>query len=134
MVIPDELADFMIPRHGELPSASEAGATGRYLDRALAASPDLAPLVARAIAACGDDDPATAIVRLESSDRPALDGLATALQGAYFLNPRVRRRIGYRSHARDPVLEGEAEFDLEDDLLGPVVERGPIYTPTDGPS
>jgi hypothetical protein len=43
----DRLADQLIPAEDGMPSATEAGATGRWLDAVLAARPDLrAPLEA----------------------------------------------------------------------------------------
>jgi hypothetical protein len=50
--------------------------------------------------------------------------------GAYFLNPEVRRLIGYPGQEARPI-EPEDPPDYEQDgLLASVVERGPIFRPT----
>jgi hypothetical protein len=82
------LADALIPAKGELPSASEADPSGKWLDRALAARPDLAPAFERAL---GADDVET----LAEADPEAFEALAVLISGAYYMNLKVRKRIGY---------------------------------------
>jgi choline dehydrogenase-like flavoprotein len=48
-------------------------------------------------------------------------------------NPRVRRSFGYPGTVprRNPSAPGEAEYYLEDNVLEPVVVRGPIFRQAD---
>jgi hypothetical protein len=110
-----ELADRLIPAGDGMPSASEAGATGEYLDAVLAARPDLrAPL--EALAASG-----------EPVDPAASAELTAAVVAAYYMNPEVCERIGYAGQRAIPVNPDEPDHE---DLLGSVKARPPVYRPT----
>ena len=130
-MIPDELADILIPSAGGMPSATEADATGVWLDRVVSARPDLAAELHRIVASLAGEDPATAIGRL-ARERPGdLDILLSALAGAYYMSDQVRARLGYpgqRATAGD-VEGGEPPLEAMDPLLAPVFARGPIYRP-----
>ena len=43
------------------------------------------------------------------------------------MNLKVRKRIRYPGQGKRPPFPDEAEYDLRDGLLDPVIERGPIY-------
>jgi hypothetical protein len=98
-----QLADALIPAEDGMPSASEAGATGRWLEAVLRARPDLrAPVENR--------EP---------------DALTSAIVAAYYLNPDVRHRIGYAGQLALPLGPPDHE-----ELLESVRARGPLYRPT----
>ena len=99
----DELADRLIPAEDGMPSASEAGATGVWLEAVLQARPDLR----------------------EPVENLEPDAVASAVVAAYYFNPEVRERIGYAGQQAIPL--GPADHD---DLLESVVARGPVYRPT----
>jgi hypothetical protein len=124
------LADVLIPAADGMPAASEAGAAGEWLDEVLRVRGDLeAPLHSLLDRARGVD-PAAEVERLEREEPDAFEALATAVAGAYFLNPEVRALIGYPGQQRRPI-EPEDPPDYEQDgLLASVVERGPIFRPT----
>ncbi len=132
-MIPDDLADVLIPASGGMPSASEAGATGVWLDRVLSARPDLTDELGRIVASAAGQDPAAAVERL-ARERPGdLDTLLSALAGAYYMSDDVRGRLGYpgqRAIAGD-AEGGEPPLGLDSPLLGPVRARGPIYRHAD---
>jgi hypothetical protein len=114
----DPLADQLIPAEGGMPSASEAGATGRWLEAVLAARPDLrAPLEGLS----GGES----IESLPDSDPAGWTALTSAIVAAYYFNPDVCERIGYQGQRALPL--GPADHE---DLLGSVVARGPVYRPT----
>ncbi len=115
-----EIAACMLPAEAGLP----AGVDARHAERALRARRDLAPLVDRAVAACEGRDPAEALESLAASDPPAYEALALVVSAAYFMHPKVRRRIGFTAHAPAPVYADEADIDLEGGLLEQVVQRG----------
>jgi hypothetical protein len=110
-----ELADALIPAEAGMPSASEAGAVGEWLDAVLAARPDFrAPL--EALAASGEQiDPAESSV------------LTAAVVAAYYMNPDVCERVGYAGQRAIP-FDPDAPDYL--DLLDSVRARPPVYRPT----
>jgi hypothetical protein len=124
------LADVLIPAADGMPAASEAGAAREWLDEVLRVRGDLeAPLQGLLERARGVDPPAE-VERLEREEPEAFEALATAVAGAYFLNPEVRRLIGYPGQEPRPIEPEEPPDYEQDDLLASVVERGPIFRPT----
>ena len=114
----DALADQLIPAEDGMPSASEAGATGRWLDAVLAARPDLrAPLEALE----GEET----IAGLPERDPAGWTALTSAIVAAYYFNPDVCERIGYQGQRALPLGAPDHEG-----LLDSVVARGPVYRPT----
>jgi hypothetical protein len=113
----DALADQLIPGEDGMPSASEAGATGEWLDAVLAARPDLrAPLEALE---------GETIDGLRERDPAGWAALTSAVVAAYYFNPEVRERIGYAGQQAIPLGPPDHE-----ELLGSVQARGPVYRPT----
>jgi hypothetical protein len=121
------LADVLIPGGSGLPSASGADVAGQWINRALGANPDLASAVAHVLASPGAPDEVLGNLRL--THREVFESFAYAVAGAYFMNPAVRNALGYPGIAprRLPPADGEAEYYLEDDILAPVLDRGPTY-------
>lgn len=123
------IADGLIPAGGGMPSASEAGVAGQYLDEVLTSLPDLGPALETALAAVDGLEPDAALAVLRED--PAAWGVLTAVvPGAYFMNPAIRAAIGYPGLERRPI-DASAEPDyLQDGLLDSVIARGPVYRPT----
>ncbi len=118
------LADVLVPAAHGMPAASEVGAHERWLDRALAARPDLAePLTALVRAAAGRD-PQTEIRRLRDEDEASFGLLLLVVTAAYYSSPRVKRLIGYPGQRANEVFLDQAEHDLRDGVLDPVIARG----------
>ena len=119
------LADTLIPASGTMPSASQSGATGEWLDAVLAARPDLVePLLALARRVEGQE-PAAVLADLQAHDVAAFGLLAEVVPNAYYMNPAVRELVGYPGQVGlDPDLAWPPDWL---DLLEPVIERGPIY-------
>ncbi len=115
------LADELLPATGDLPAPSSVGVSERWLDRALAARPDLAAPLERALAA------GVSASELADADPEAFAALALLVPGAYYLHPRVRRLIGYPGQRPDPAADDESDHWLRDGLLDPVVARGEIW-------
>jgi hypothetical protein len=115
-----ELADALIPGEAGMPSASEAGAVGEWLDAVLAARPDFtAPLAGVAASAYGID-------ALPERDPGGWTALTAAVVAAYYMNPEVCERVGYAGQQAIP-LPDDPDYE---DLLGSVRERAPVYRPT----
>jgi hypothetical protein len=124
------IADELIPAGSGMPSASEAGVAGEYLDQALAARPDLAQPLERALGGVDGLAPGAAIARLRSQDPEGWGVLTTLVPGAYFLNPAIRAAIGYPGLEARPI-DPDAEPDyLAGGLLDSVIARGAVYRPT----
>jgi hypothetical protein len=121
------IADQLIPAGSGMPSASEAGVAGQYLDEVLAARPDLAePLDAALASVEGAGDPIAAL----RADALAWGVITAVVPAAYFLNPEMRAAIGYPGLEARPIDPDAAPDYLEDGLLDSVVARGPVYRPT----
>lgn len=127
------LADRLIAGGAGLPSASAADVHGMWIDRALAARPDLLPIVLEVIDEKGG--PGDVLDGLCERDRPKFNAFAFAISGAYLINPQIRQLLGFPGPipAKNPAFPDEAQSYLEDGLLDPVINRGPIYrrTPPD---
>lgn len=124
------LADAILPEDDRMPAASEADADGAWLDRVLSARPDLVPVLTRVLTASVNRDPVQQLRRIRGEDPEGFVALATAVAGAYYLNPEIRRRHGYPGQEPSMPDPDESNHDLRGGLLEPVVSRGPIYRPT----
>jgi choline dehydrogenase-like flavoprotein len=121
------LGDVLIPASGELPSASAADPKHKWLDKALAARPDLVPALAELLDRAAGRDPDGEARRLHAEQPDAFSALSQIVSGAYYMNLKVRKRIGYPGQGNRKPFEDEADYDLRDDILDPVVDRGPIH-------
>ncbi len=124
------LADVVIPAGEGLPSASQAEVAGQWLDAALAAVPELSGALVAVLEEAGSDDPTVAVARLRANNPLGFDQLCTVVAGAYFLNPDVRRAIGYPGQERVPIVPETPPDYEQDGLLASVIARGPVYRPT----
>jgi hypothetical protein len=116
-----ELADTLIPAEDGMPSASEAGAVGEWLDAVLAARPEFAtPLEGLAASV----EPIDA---LPERDPAGWGVLTAAIVAAYYMNPDVAARVGYAGQRAIP-FDPDAPDYL--DLLDSVKGRGAVYRPT----
>ena len=127
------LADVLLPAQHRMPAASAVDVAGEGLDRVLAARPDLAAPLASVLATATGREPAAEVGRLRAQDQAGFLALASACLGAYYLDPGVRGLIGYPGQEPSLPDPGEADRDLGDDLLAPVLARGPVYRPTPAP-
>jgi hypothetical protein len=126
------LADALIPAGDGMPSASEAGVAGEWLDAIVAAEPGFGPALAAVLEAADVADPAGELRRIETTDPAGWGTLTTVVAGAYFLNPEIAAKVGYPGRRAIPV-DADPEPDwLQDGLLDSVKSRGRIYRPTPG--
>jgi len=116
-----ELADALIPAEGGMPSASEAGAVGEWLDAVLAARPEFTgPLAALSLSV----EPIDTLPERE----PAGWGVLTAaVVAAYYMNPDVCARVGYAGQRAIPFDPDAPDYV---DLLESVKGRDAVYRPT----
>ncbi len=126
------LADVLIPAKDHYPSASQAGVAGVLLDVVLRSRPDLYDELRELLNKARGHDPSEFVWGLEKENPEAFGVLTILVRGAYFMNPTVRRVLGYRGQLAEPIdYEARPEY-LEDDILQPVIDRGPVYRPTPG--
>jgi hypothetical protein len=123
------IADQLIPAGSGMPSASEAGVSGQFLDEVLAARPDLAAPLDAALASVDGLSGEDALASLRA-DPDGWGVLTAVVPAAYFLNPAMRAAIGYPGLEARPIDPDAAPDYLADGLLDSVVARGPVYRPT----
>jgi hypothetical protein len=89
------IADCIIPRTAEMPSASDVG-IGDLLQRKLTRyRPDLVGSVGAILGRATTESPEQFVERLEIEEPQAFQLLFQAVAGSYYLSPEVRQRIGY---------------------------------------
>jgi hypothetical protein len=116
-----ELADQLIPAEDGMPSASEAGAVGEWLDAVLAARPEFAAPLA------GLSTSVEPIESLPERDPAGWGVLTAAVVAAYYMNPDVCARVGYAGQRAIPFDPDAPDYV---DLLESVKGRGAVYRPT----
>ena len=125
-------ADELIPNGDGMPSASEAGVAGKWLDEVLRLRPDFASPLAAALERVRGADPAAAVAQLKRDDPAGFGVLAEVVAGGYFLNPDVRTAIGYPGQQAVPFVSEQPPDYERDGLIASVIARGRIYRPTPG--
>jgi hypothetical protein len=122
------LADVLIPAGDGMPSASAAAVAEEGLNQVLTAVPGLGAPLADVLARAGGCEPGEVIAGLARTDAAAYGVLTEVVTAAYFMNPEVRRAVGYTGQGPTP-LDPRVDY-MEDGLLESVLKRGPIYRPT----
>ncbi|PYV22820.1 MAG: hypothetical protein DMG27_17310 [Acidobacteria bacterium] len=122
------LADVLIPASAGFPSASQVGVAAEGLDQVLAVRPDLAKPLKVILQSAKGRNPAEVVAQLQDENPASFAALAEIVAGAYFMNPQVRVAIGYHGQVPQPLASRPDH--LNDGLLQPVTDRGPIYRPT----
>ena len=122
------LADVLIPESAGFPSASQVGVADEGLDQVLAVRPDLAKPLKVILQSAKGRNPADVVAQLQDENPASFAALAEIVAGAYFMNPQVRVAIGYHGQVPQPLASRPDH--LNDGLLQPVIDRGPIYRPT----
>jgi hypothetical protein len=125
------VADHLIPAGYGMPAASDVGVHLAQLDAVLAARPDLVAAVADALDERLADDPAQRLADL-ARDAPATHAsLLLVIVAAYYMHPSVKTAIGYPGQEARPVNVLDYPDWMVEDLLAPVVARGPIWRDPD---
>ncbi|MGC4025192.1 MAG: hypothetical protein QM744_08605 [Mesorhizobium sp.] len=121
------IADVLLPAHKRLPAASSVDVSGKLLDAVIAARPDIAEAVKRALAAVHGMEGRAAAEHLLKSDGEGFDAVGLAASGAYFMSPAVREKLGYPGQEAvryDPYETPEYQ---SNGMLERVLSRGPIF-------
>ncbi|WP_408899733.1 hypothetical protein ACJ5H2_22765 (plasmid) [Nocardioides sp. R1-1] len=126
----EELAEIITPATPGFPSCADADPDGEVLALALREFVRDIPRITRYLSQVAQ------LTAPERSDLSALEALdpdgfgivCDLLVGRYLTCRPVWKLLGYPGRVPAQPAPDEAEFFLRDDLLLPVVERGPIYT------
>ena len=124
------LADLLIPPGDGMPSASQAGVAGLWLDEVLRLRPDFESPLTALLARFAETDAQTSVASLQASDPDAFFVLTEVVAGGYFLTPQVREAIGYEGQRPVPIVPEDPPDYEQNGLLASVIERGPIFRPT----
>jgi hypothetical protein len=121
------VADVLIPQTETMPAASEVQLHGRWIDKALAARPDLADTLRKFLDDAAGVDPANAVTTFVKEAPAEFEDVLLLVTCSYYMNPKVRKRLRYPGQKANPPYPDEADYYLRDGLLDPVIDRGPIY-------
>jgi len=111
-----------------MPSARAVGVAGAGVELVLESRPDLARPLLQLLDELESEEPSEAVARLERMEPSRFEALFVAVAGAYYMTPAVRELIGYAGQeARTVDIMVDLSLYVEEGLLDPVVERGPIY-------
>lgn len=125
------IADILIPNAEGMPSASMVGIENDPLDHVLALRPDLFDDLARGVRSLSEGESGSeAAERLNRDDPAAMGAIGLAASSAYYMQPEVRRLLGYPGQVQRPVRPEEEDDFREDGLLQAVIDRGPIFRET----
>src|SRR5262245_29192133 len=111
-----------------MPSASAAAVAEEGLNQVLAAVPSLGAPLADVLSRAGGREAAEVVASLAQTDPAAYGLLTEVVTAAYFMNPDVRKAVGYAGQGPAP-LDPRVDY-MEDGLLESVINRGPMYRPT----
>jgi hypothetical protein len=123
----DRIGDVLIPSADGMPSMSASDPDGRWLNQACDARPDLVDSLSALLKRYPGLDTLEAVARAEADDSGGVAALLSIAAGRYYMNPAVRRLLGYPGQVgrgpETPVYGWEGAMDL----LERVVSRGPVY-------
>ncbi|WP_075293015.1 hypothetical protein [Pararhizobium arenae] len=111
------VADVLLPSWKGLPSASDIELSGKPVDRVLSYAPELAPRLAASLSAVGDREIPHALREMLENDRKGLDLLLLVCCAAYYMQPSVQERTGYRGQEAEVIDRAELPAYLEDGTL-----------------
>ena len=124
-----EISDVLIPAAEGMPSAGQVG-IDQVLDRLLGLRPDLKDAFMRGVTACANRDPSQSAEQLNREDPEALGAIGLIASAAYYMDPEVRKLIGYPGQENRPANADETPEYVLNGMLKVVADRGPIFRPT----
>ena len=120
-------ADALIPAAHGMPAAGEVGVADGQLDRVLESRPDLLEPLRRALAQADAGNAERSLATIQEADPAAHDALLLTVVGGYYMHPRVRELLGYDGQVPVEVRPEIVQNYVEEGLIEPVLERGPVY-------
>lgn len=123
------VADLILPGTDLLPSGRAVGCHQELLNRVLNADPRLIGVV-RTVGEQASGQVSITLRELKKWAGEELETFLRALNAAYYLAPEVQATLGYPGQARRPIATASPDELCDDDLIRPVLDRGPCYVPT----
>lgn len=123
------VAGVLIPAAEGMPAADEVDPEGAKLDRVLELRPELHEAISRGLSEIDAANIPGSLERLNQQDPTAMGAIGVAASGAYYIHPTVHENLGYPGQQHRPAMAEEENDYMQDDLLKPVMDRGPIFRP-----
>ena len=121
-----EVASHLIPAAHGMPAAGDV-VDDRRLAFVLQARPDLVEALRVALRPELGDDPGTRLATLAAGEPESASALQLAVVAGYYTDTAVRAAIGYPGQVAKPVTAFDFPAYIEEGLIDPVLERGPIW-------
>lgn len=125
-----KLADHLIPKWKNRPSASSVGVHLGMLDEVMRIRPELEDAFRRALTFCAGRDVSEALNALVREDGEAWTALTTVTTGGYMMTDEAREAIGYPGQEAPPYDPNETPEYATNGMLDRVKARGPIFRDT----
>lgn len=123
-----DISDQLIPAAHHMPSASQAHVADIWGDEVLNLRPDLREDFYRGLRIYADvRTDGNALAQLQAQDSAAFNAIGVVVSGAYFLNPEIRRLIGYPGQESRSYVTPEIPEYLQSGMLEAVLKRGSTY-------
>ncbi|RFC65663.1 hypothetical protein DY251_16610 [Mesorhizobium denitrificans] len=118
------IADKILPRTNEMPSASDIDLANAPLDKVLRSRPDLVQPLIRTLSSLGSSIDEADLHLMQSNAPQVFETLFQVIAGAYYMDARVRRLLGY--DGQRALSLPRAGFGAEE-LLMEMMETPPRY-------
>ena len=127
----DWVIDALIPADpkGIMPSGRDISLADRLLPQALKQRDDMALAFLAAVARLPEERPDAALAAIQALGPEAFQVVTFLIAGAYFLDETVNHALHYPG--QEAVFEN-ADYDEIMDVVGRVMERGPVFLDVQG--
>lgn len=126
------IADYLIPEAEGMPSASQVNLGTELSEKVFAVRHDLVEPVKNALLKVQGLPGEEAAKKLAEVDPSGFQAITTVASAGYFMSPKAREALGYPGQESRPFDPEKTTDYLDDGLLQPVIDRGPIFKPTPG--
>jgi hypothetical protein len=124
------IADYLIPEAEGMPSASQVNVATELSERVFAVRHDLVDTVKSALGKVSGLAGEAAAKKLAEMDPAGFHAVTVVASAGYFMSPVTRNALGYPGQESRPFDPHKTTDYLDDGLLQPVIDRGPIYKST----
>lgn len=125
-----EMAEWFMPPTPGFPTNADADPDMSVLRLVLDQFRPSMPQITAALDQAAQEETDTYLRRIRDGDTLTYELLRVLFIGRYLSCRPVWAVLGYTGRRRLPIQPGDAERDLQDGILDPVVARGKIFRPT----
>jgi len=122
--------DVLLPGDGEMPSGAEVAVEDELLQRVLTADPRLLPAVLAVSRRVVQENAPSDLDEFIAWCGEDFEQVAFAVNAAYYMSATVWAVLGYPGQRRMPIALATPDQIASDELVAPVINRGPIFVPT----